>query len=160
MDNLKPCLIVNTVIIDNNRILLIKRIKPPYVGYWGMPGGKIEFAEHVEKAAVREFKEETNIDTKFEKLCGIASEIIYKNNKANAHFIIFVCKLNHLHTDTKETEEGKLRWFDINKLEKEKIIPSDILMIKEFVLKDKKLDIHKIKMKQDGEEYFVEEFGA
>ena len=49
--------------------------------------------------------------------------------------------------------------FYINNLDNEKIIPSDILMIKEFILKDKKLDIHKIKMKQDGEEYFVEEFG-
>ncbi len=55
----KPILIVNCVIIDDNKILLIKRVKEHYVGYWGMPGGRIEFAEHVEKAAVREFKEET-----------------------------------------------------------------------------------------------------
>lgn len=159
MNNLKPCLIVNAVIIDDNKILLIRRVKEPYAGYWGMPGGRIEFAEHIEKAAVREFKEETNINTEFEKLCGIASEIVYENNKSKAHFIIFVCKLKHLHTDIIEGKEGKLKWVDINNLDNEKIIPSDILMIKEFVLKDKKLDIHKIKMKQDGEEYFVEEFG-
>lgn len=156
---LRPVPVVNCVIIEDNKILLVKRNNKPFIGYWGMPGGKIEFAEHIEKAAVREFKEETNIDTEFEKLCGIASEIIYEKGEGKLHSILFICKLNHLHTDIKETKEGKLKWVEINNLEKEKIIPSDILMIKEFVLKNKKLDIHKIKMKQDGEEYFVEEFG-
>lgn len=154
---MKPILIVNSVIIDNNRLLLIKRVKPPYVGYWSMPGGKIEFAEHIEEAAVREFKEETNIDTEFEKLCGIASEVIYKDSKPDAHFIIFVCRLKHLHTNTVETE-SKLKWVALDNIENEKIIPSDRMMIKEFILKDKKIDIHKIKVKQNGEEYFVEEF--
>jgi len=160
MTSLRPTPVVNCVIIEDDKILLVKRNNKPFIGYWGMPGGKVEFAEHVEDAAVREFKEETNIDTEFKKLCGIASEIIYEKGEENAHVIIFVCKLNHLHKNIIESHEGKLRWFDINNLDNEKIIPSDILMIKEFVLKDKKLDIHKIKMKQDGEEYFVEEFGA
>lgn len=156
----KPLAIVNSAIIDNNRILLIKRVKPPYVGYYSMPGGKIEFAEHVEEAAIRELKEETDIDSKFEKLCGIASEVIHEKNKPNAHFIIFVCKLKHIHTNIVESEEGKLKWVALDNIENEKIVPSDKLMLKEFILKDKKLDIHRIRVKQDGEEYFVEEFGT
>ena len=50
--------------------------------------------------------------------------------------MIYVCKLKPLHTNIRATKEGDLQWFDMGKLEKEKIIPSDLLMIKEFLLKE------------------------
>jgi ADP-ribose pyrophosphatase YjhB (NUDIX family) len=49
-------------VIYKDKFLLIKRIKPPYVGYWSMPGGKIDFAEEIKQTIVREIKEETGIE--------------------------------------------------------------------------------------------------
>jgi 8-oxo-dGTP diphosphatase len=44
-----------------NRILLIKRSTPPFVGYWALPGGRRESGEAVEQTVVREVKEETGL---------------------------------------------------------------------------------------------------
>lgn len=50
-------------------ILLIKRSTPPFVGYWALPGGRVESGETVEQTIVREVKEETGLD--IEVVCKI-----------------------------------------------------------------------------------------
>ena len=146
-------------IVDNNKILLIKRVKPPFANLWAIPGGKIEFGEHPEQAVLREIKEETNLDCKFEGLKGIASEIVHNSGKKVAHNMLYICKLKPLHTNIQMKKEGEVKWFDINELDNIKMVPSDLLMFKEFVLKDKKVSLHKIKMIEDEDRYYVEEFG-
>jgi len=48
--------------IESKEIVLIKRKNPPYG--WAIPGGFVDYGESLEKAAVREAKEETNLDVK------------------------------------------------------------------------------------------------
>ena len=151
--------IVAAAILNENKILLIKRVKPPYENFWSMPGGKIEFGEHPEQTALREIKEETNLDCEFQGFRGIASEIIHNKEDKVAHFMIYVCKLKPLHTNIQVKKEGDLQWFNVDELEKTKIIPSDLSMIKEFLLKDSKVDLHKIKMTEEEGEYRLDEFG-
>ncbi len=147
-----------SVVIKDNKVLLIKRIKPPYTGYWAIPGGKVEFGEHPEESAVREIKEETNLDCKSQGLKGIASEIVHNNEEKIGHYMIYVCKLEPLHTNIKMQKEGEVKWFDLNDLGNIKIVPSDVLMLKEFILKENPVNLHKIKMIENGEKYHVEEF--
>jgi ADP-ribose pyrophosphatase YjhB (NUDIX family) len=44
------------------RLLMIKRGEHPYIGQWALPGGFVRMDESLDEAAVRELKEETNID--------------------------------------------------------------------------------------------------
>ncbi len=44
-------------------ILMVKRGDHPYMGYWALPGGFVDIDESLDKAALRELKEETNIDS-------------------------------------------------------------------------------------------------
>jgi len=145
-------------VINNNKILLIKRVKPPYLNFWSMPGGKVDFGEHPEQAALREIKEETGLDCEFQELKGMASEIVHNNQEKVAHFMLYVCKLKPLHTNIQTTKEGNLKWFDLSKLDNINIIPSDISMINKFILKDNKTILHKIKINENNGEYKVEEF--
>jgi ADP-ribose pyrophosphatase YjhB (NUDIX family) len=44
------------------RLLMIKRGDHPYIGQWAIPGGFVKMDESLDEAALRELKEETNID--------------------------------------------------------------------------------------------------
>jgi ADP-ribose pyrophosphatase YjhB (NUDIX family) len=46
--------------MESGGIILIKRKNPP-LG-WGIPGGFVDYGESLEAAAIREAKEETNLD--------------------------------------------------------------------------------------------------
>lgn len=52
---------VRAIIIDKDRILLIKRVKKTSV-YWVLPGGGLEKGETHEETATRECKEELGVD--------------------------------------------------------------------------------------------------
>ncbi len=46
--------------IESKGIILIKRKNPPYG--WAIPGGFVDYGESLEEAALREAKEETDLD--------------------------------------------------------------------------------------------------
>lgn len=48
--------------IASKGIVLIKRKNPPFG--WAIPGGFVDYGESLEEAAIREAKEETNLDVK------------------------------------------------------------------------------------------------
>lgn len=43
-------------------VLLIRRGKPPRLGEWSLPGGRIEWGERASDAALRELREETGVE--------------------------------------------------------------------------------------------------
>jgi ADP-ribose pyrophosphatase YjhB (NUDIX family) len=51
--------------IEKKGIVLIKRKNPPYG--WALPGGFVDYGESLEEAAIREAKEETDLDVKLNK---------------------------------------------------------------------------------------------
>lgn len=57
-----PNLTVDIIIDYDGKIVLIKRKNPPFG--WALPGGFVDYGETVEKAAIREAKEETGLDLK------------------------------------------------------------------------------------------------
>jgi mutator protein MutT len=58
---MRPRLAALSVVIRADQVLLVRRRNPPEAGVWGFPGGKVEFGETVQQAAVRELHEETTI---------------------------------------------------------------------------------------------------
>ncbi len=69
-----PSLTADIFIFDDDfNFILIKRKNNPYKDYWALPGGFVEYGESVETAAVREAKEETNIDVELKGLVNVYS---------------------------------------------------------------------------------------
>ena len=60
-----PKITVDVIIKFKEGIVLIKRKNPPYG--WAVPGGFVDYGETLEEAAVREMKEETNLDVELER---------------------------------------------------------------------------------------------
>jgi 8-oxo-dGTP diphosphatase len=61
-----PELCVGAVVVDDERLLLIRRGHAPASGEWSVPGGRVEPGETLAEAVVRELREETGV----EGVCG------------------------------------------------------------------------------------------
>ena len=56
-----PIAAVGAVVLDGNRVLLIRRGQEPLKGEWSLPGGAVELGETLEQAVCREVLEETGL---------------------------------------------------------------------------------------------------
>lgn len=68
-----PAPAAGAIVFDQGRLLLVKRAHEPYVGKWTIPAGFIEWGEAPEETAVRELKEETNLDVRLDGLFHVYS---------------------------------------------------------------------------------------
>jgi ADP-ribose pyrophosphatase YjhB (NUDIX family) len=132
-----PLPIVLSIVTKDNRILMVKRSKGAYIGLWGLPGGKIELNEHISQAAIREVGEECGLHTHFRRYIGTVSEHLVENKKKISHFIIHICELRLKTSTLISTPEHESKWFDLKMINemKQKIIPSDIIIIEKMYQK-------------------------
>lgn len=95
------------IIIEDNKVLLIKQT----VGHWGFPKGHVEGNESEEETALREVKEETNIDVNIfpEKRYSMQ----YMTDKGNLKEVVFfVAKKSSSSLKAQEEEISEIGWFD------------------------------------------------
>ena len=52
---------VGAVIIEDGRLLLVRRGRGAYQGYWAVPGGRQRLGETMREAVIREVREETGL---------------------------------------------------------------------------------------------------
>jgi 8-oxo-dGTP diphosphatase len=69
-----PALTVDGILTRDNSVLLIQRKNNPFQGTWALPGGFVEYGETTENAVIREFFEETGLQTKILALVGVYSD--------------------------------------------------------------------------------------
>lgn len=129
MENQKPRLTSAALIMHNGKFLLAERNKKNYNGYWVIPGGGVEFGETIQDAAVREIKEEINLDVDIVRFIGW-KEII--NLPENYHRIVFFHLAKPRHIDIKLSREvSSARFFTIDEIKKLKIAESVEWVLKE-----------------------------
>lgn len=67
--NAKPC--AGAFVIQDGKVMLVRRGIEPYKDYWDIPGGFLDPDEHPEEGAVREVREETGLLVRTTDLQGI-----------------------------------------------------------------------------------------
>ena len=112
---------VSAIIMDDNKILLGHRSKNKkdtggIVGRdtWSLPGGKQEYDETIIECAIRETKEECNLDI-------VEPKIIYASDDIapDRHFVTITTIASNYSGVVKVMEpdkEDEWKWFDINNL--------------------------------------------
>ena len=150
-----PLPVVLIALLDKNKILLAKRKREPYKGFYGILGGRQTFGMLTKDIVKKEVLEETGFSVKDKSIetKGLYSEILLdKNSEPKNHFIFRVCKADvdkKVSDYLEKTDIEKFKWFDLPLSEeiKSKIIPTDLIMI-EHVLSDKDYDFKEFVMQE------------
>ena len=90
-----PLVGVGAIIIEGERVMLVKRAHPPIQGQWSIPGGVLEVGEMVREAAVREAREETGLVVEVGELLGVYDRIIRgSDRRVQYHYLLvdFLCR--------------------------------------------------------------------
>jgi 8-oxo-dGTP diphosphatase len=90
-----PLVGVGAVIIENARVLLVKRAHPPLEAQWSIPGGVLEVGEMVREAAVREVREETGLIVEPGDLLGVYDRVLRNaEQRVQYHYVLidFLCR--------------------------------------------------------------------
>jgi ADP-ribose pyrophosphatase YjhB (NUDIX family) len=71
-----PIPTVDLIVRDSSvkKILIEKRGRPPFEGFYSLPGGHVDYGETVEQAALRELKEECSISARLQTILGVYSD--------------------------------------------------------------------------------------
>jgi 8-oxo-dGTP diphosphatase len=85
----RPYLAVSAAIFRAERVLIVRRGKPPMQGIYTLPGGGVELGETLEQAVIREVREETGLAIEPIWLAGYREVIAHDpDGKIERHFVI------------------------------------------------------------------------
>jgi len=105
---------VSTIVEKDNKYLLIREAKDSCYGKWNIPSGRVEENEYILNAAVREIKEETNLDVDLTGLISVYNNMFDGFNSIAFIFVSNITKLNSIEFEKKEILEAK--WFSLDEL--------------------------------------------
>jgi ADP-ribose pyrophosphatase YjhB (NUDIX family) len=90
-----PLVGVGAIIIEDSRVVLVKRRHPPLQDEWSIPGGVLEVGELVREAAIREAREETGLTVEPGELLGVFDRVLRDgNDRVQYHYVLvdFLCR--------------------------------------------------------------------
>jgi 8-oxo-dGTP diphosphatase len=91
----RPVVSVGAVVLDGDRVLLIKRGHEPLKGAWSLPGGVVELGETLDAALVREVREETCLDVEVGPVVDVLDRISRDGaGRVQYHYVIidYLCR--------------------------------------------------------------------
>jgi len=113
-----PLVGVGAVIIQADRVVLVKRAHPPIQGHWSIPGGVLEVGEMVREAAVREAREETGLIVEPGVLLGVYDRILRDpEHRVQYHYVLidFLCRVLGGEL-LAASDAAEVRWFTCDEL--------------------------------------------
>ena len=100
--------------VEPGVIVLIRRKNPPYG--WALPGGFVDEGESVERAAVREAKEELSLDVSLKELFYVYSDPLRDPRKHTMSTVFWATPLDPGQTPRAQDDASELGRFDLDAL--------------------------------------------
>jgi 8-oxo-dGTP diphosphatase len=113
-----PLVGVGAVIVQENRVLLIRRGQSPLLGEWSLPGGVLECGESLREAVVREAREETGLVVETAEMLGVYERVIRDDEgRVRYHYVLLDFFCRPLGGDLKAgSDAADVRWFTRDEL--------------------------------------------
>jgi ADP-ribose pyrophosphatase YjhB (NUDIX family) len=108
-----PFVGVGAIIIEDARVVLVKRAHPPLQAEWSIPGGVLEVGELVREAAVREAREETGFVVEAGALLGVYDRVLRDaEHRVQYHYVLidFLCRRVSGELQA-GSDAAEVRWF-------------------------------------------------
>ena len=92
----RPIVGVGAVIVDDGKVVLIRRRYEPLAGQWSLPGGAVELGETLEASVVREMHEETGLDVEVGPAIEVFDRItLDEARRIRYHYVLvdYLCRI-------------------------------------------------------------------
>src|ERR1700721_4071682 len=109
----QPLVGVGAIIIENSRVVLVKRAHPPLQDQWSIPGGVLEVGELVREGAIREPREETGLTVEPRELLGVYDRILRDpQQRVQYHYVLIDYLCRRVAGDlAAASDAAEVRWF-------------------------------------------------
>ena len=87
----RPFLAVSAAILRDDKVLIVRRARPPAQGLYTLPGGAVEAGETLIEAVMREVREETGMIIEPLALAGYREAIMRDDDKRVARHYVILC---------------------------------------------------------------------
>ena len=85
----RPIVGVGAVVVDEGKVLLIRRRFEPLKGQWSLPGGAVELGETLEESIAREMLEETGLEVEVGPVIEVFDRIMKDAaNRVEYHYVL------------------------------------------------------------------------
>ncbi len=114
----RPLVGVGAVIIEDGRILLVKRANEPNKGKWSVPGGLVRVGESLIDALKREIQEEIGVEIEVDDVACVSEEI-FRNGRVRFHYVIidFFARITKGNVRP-GSDAAEIRWVPIQEVDK------------------------------------------
>ena len=102
-------LTVLCLIHDEERYLLQDRVSEDWKGYT-LPGGHVEPGESIVEAVMREMKEETGLDVRSPRLCGVKQFPLKDGDYSKGRYLVFLFETDDFEGELISSDEGAMHW--------------------------------------------------
>lgn len=104
---------VGVAVVEDGRILLVRRGRDPGRGLWAVPGGKVDLGESLSDAAVREAREETGLEVEIGEVLW-AGESIGPGDPPEWHYVLVDFLATRLAGEpTHGDDAAEVDWFSL-----------------------------------------------